>query len=455
MTTRERSLAIIVGSTLGVFALGFLAYQLVIGPYVEKGRQLRDRQAEVDALEAEMLEIQMLKRKYEASRQQSLPADVGVSRTQYGNLLERLFRRADMTTDLKIIPSEPDNKSVPKLDQAQKKPAYTRLTYAITAKGELYHLVDFLRHFYQQPLLHRVKDMNIQRPSDMRAQGRRELDINMTVEALVLDNAPARSTLLPVIREMGLLSGGAAQTGYNMQAATSGHGSPVPPSDVLAEPAREYLAVAGKDFFFGPPPTRYEPKAKLDDDHSPFITLTSIVGHDDGSITAVFRDKLDNHNYTIIQEPNGSLSVVGEYELRGTWRTVRGYTAEKGKGGHVLFYGSDEAQNYQSWRVRRVTLNEVILEKLDGVEKPKPPALAFVGGGIGNVLAVPEGKMYRVVVGQTLHIDSKDEKFPPPTRFLLTKEAWKAVYAPGPVWASILSADDRAESTNTDERAGK
>src|SRR5262245_25885398 len=205
-----------------------------------------------------------------------------------------------MTADLKIIPSEPDNKSVPML--AQKKPAYTRLTYAITAKGEIYHLVDFLRHFYQQPLLHRIKDMNIQRPSDTRAQGRRELDINMTVEALVLDNAPARPTLLPIIREVGLLSGGAAQTGYSMQVTSSGHGSPVPPSDVLAEPAREYLTIAGKDIFFGPHKETPVIGPRLDDDHSPFITLTSIVGHDDdGSITAVFRDKLDNHNYTITQ----------------------------------------------------------------------------------------------------------------------------------------------------------
>src|SRR5262245_15708645 len=358
-----------------------------------------------------------------------------------------------MTADLKIIPSEPDNKSVPML--AQKKPAYTRLTYAITAKGEIYHLVDFLRHFYQQPLLHRIKDMNIQRPSDQRAQGRRELDINMTIEALVLDNAPARSTLLPVIREMGLLSGGAAQTGYNMQVATSGHGSPIPPSEILAEPAREYLTVAGKDMFFGPIREREREKPRLDDDHSPFITLTSIVGHDDGSIAAVFRDKLDNHNYTITQEPNGALSVLGEYELRGTWRPVFGYSADKGKRGHELFYGSDEGQNRQAWRVRRVTLNEVILEKLDGVEKPKPPALAFVGGGIGNVLAVPEGKMYRVAVGHTLHIESKDEKFPPPTKFLLGKEAWKAGYAPGPVGANSGSTDERAGSASADERAGK
>jgi hypothetical protein len=102
-----------------------------------------------------------------------------------------------------------------------------------------------------------------------------------------------------------------------------------------------------------------------------------------------------------------------------------------------------------------VTLNEVILEKLEGLEKPKPPALAFAGGGIGNVLAVPEGKIYRVAVGQTLYAESKDDKFPPPTKYLLAKEAWKAIYAPGPVWASSVSADERTGSVSTDERAGK
>ena len=36
-----------------------------------------------------------------------------------------------------------------------------------------------------------------------------------------------------------------------------------------------------------------------------------------------------------------------------------------------------------------------------------------------------------------------------------TKDAWKAVYAPGPVWASSLSVDERAGTESTDERAGK
>src|SRR5262245_54867672 len=177
MTTRERHLTIGLLGILGVFGLGFVAYQFVIGPLLEKNKQIAQRQREVEDIEGQILEIQLLKKKYESARQQSLPADVGMSRTQYGSLLERLFRRADLASGLKIIPSEPENKSSPTV--APKKPAYTRLTYVVTAKGELYHLVDFLQHFYQQPLLHQIKTMNIQRPSDARAQQSRDLDINL------------------------------------------------------------------------------------------------------------------------------------------------------------------------------------------------------------------------------------------------------------------------------------
>jgi hypothetical protein len=104
----------------------------------------------------------------------------------------------------------------------------------------------------------------------------------------------------------------------------------------------------------------------------------------------------------------------------------------------MLLYGTEEGHNLKVWRVRRVNAREVIVEKADkpdGEEKPKPPALAFLGGGAGAFVAVPEGKVYRVAVGQCLDIYAKPrgDKPPPhdgPTAFLLTKEAWKAIYAP-------------------------
>lgn len=436
MTTRERHLAAIVGGILGFAAVAFIAFSFVISPYLEKDKQIKLRENEIATLELDIMTVQAEKKKFEAARQQSLPADVGVSRTQYSSLLEGLIRRADYAPGTyKIAVSEPDSKSAPTI--APKKPAYTKLTYDLTLKGQLYHLVDFMQLFYHQPLLHAIKSINIQRPSDARAQQSRQLDVVLKIEALVLENALPRPTLLPIIREVALLTGGAAQTGYNLF-AVSGRGSPIPPAGILAEDPREYLAIAGKDVFFGPLPVKPDrgSNSQAEEDHSPFVTLVSVVGHDDGSIVAVFRDKLDNHNYTITQTPKGAIEVKGEWEINGKWKMVPGYS-EKNPG-RVLFYGSEESGNRQDWRIRRVLLDSVIMEKLEATDadtKRKTHPLGAVGGGAGALVAVPEfGKVYRVNVGQDLETDPKDLKDekrsgPPPSK-LLTREAWKAIYAP-------------------------
>ena len=81
--------------------------------------------------------------------------------------------------------AEPDNKSVPML--AAKKPAYTKLAWTCRPRGTC--TTCLLRLFYSQPLLHSVKSMTVQRPADNRSRTTRELDVNVKVEALVLDNA--------------------------------------------------------------------------------------------------------------------------------------------------------------------------------------------------------------------------------------------------------------------------
>jgi hypothetical protein len=331
---------------------------------------------------------------------------------------------------------------------APKKPSYTKLTWDVSAKGDLYHLVDFLRLFYSQPLLHTIKSMTVQRPSDARARAARELDVTLKVEALVLDNAPARPTLLPIHREMALLTGPAAYMGLNLAAVQSGRGSPVPPAGVLAEQPREYLSIAGKNVFFGP---LKEPRPKgpqTDEDISPFFVLTSIVGHDDGTIEAMFRDALHNYDYTIFQSAKGVITIKGEWEVNGKKKTIAGYDEKKPS--QNLFYGSSEYQNLRVWRVRRVTTSEVILEMADSSfedEKPKPPGLAYLGGAAGVIVDVPEGKLYRVSVGQCLQTDPPEDDKPPihplPTK-LLRREAFKAIYAAAPEPTPVTGlAEDR------------
>ena len=101
MTTRERNLAVAVSAVLGVAVVGFLGYTVVLGPLLEKNRQITQKTNEINQLENDILDIQALKKKYEANRLQSLPNDpaqgVGVAREEYGRLLEGMCRRADLT----------------------------------------------------------------------------------------------------------------------------------------------------------------------------------------------------------------------------------------------------------------------------------------------------------------------------------------------------------------------
>jgi hypothetical protein len=456
VTTRERNLAVALVGVLGTAGLGFVAYQFVLSPLTEKAKLIKTKQGEIDEVQEQVDRILAEKRKFEGLRQQSLPADPvqgpGVARTQYHNLLMGLCRRADLT-GLKVSMSEPDSKSAPQI--APKKPAYTRLTWDVSAKGDVYHVADFLRHFYAQPLLHQIKSIEIRRPSDNQSQQRREVDLVMKIEALVLDNAPVRPTLLPVVREVALLSGPAAYTAVNMAAVESGRGSPVPPADILAEMPRDYLAIAGKNIFFGPQRERPEkdPATPPEEDLSPFVVLTSVVGYEDGSYIAMFRDLATNNDYTITQDPKGGIAVRGEFEINGKKTSLPGYS--KSNPGRMLLYGSDEGSNLKVWRVRRVSAGEVILEKADKAEseeKPKPPALAFLGGGAGAFVAVPEGTVYRVAVGQCLDVHAKERegKSPPhlgPTKFDLTREAWKAIYAPIQVASPVIPTSPAGPTT--------
>jgi len=320
---------------------------------------------------------------------------------------------------------------------APKRPAYTRLTFELTAKGELYNLVDFMRLFYQQPLLHTIKKMNIQRPSEARSRDRRDLDISLTIEALVLDGVPDRATLLPLVRELALLSGPAAQTGFNLQVVATGKGDPVPPTGVLSDSAREYLAVAGKDVFFGPTQEKKE-RDKREEDISKFVTLTEVTGREDGTCRAVFRDKLNNTDYVVTQDADGKLLVETQFEVKGTRKTLRR--------GQEIIYGTDETQNRQAWRVRRICTSDsaVIVERADKADKGKPTPAALVGGGPGAFVAVAEGNTYKVAVGQSLDADARGFPRPPtaPTK-LEPREAWRAIFAPPPTApATTVSAED-------------
>ena len=447
MTTKERNLAYILGGVLVLVLAGVVGYMFILSPYQATSDVLAKRHSEFLDLDEKAEKIKLDKRLFELARQQSLPADTKLSRGQYATFLETLGRKADIAPSaMKVVSADPDTKSG--LIPGTKKTAYTKLAYTVTLRADLYRITDLLRHFYEQPLLHTIKSINVQKPSDARAQATRELDVTLTIEALVVEGAPDRPSLLPVNPAVGLMSGAAVQTAYNWTAVTSGAGAPVAVRGVLADQKREYLTIAGRNPFYGPPPRvpTFNPENPPDDDSTPFMKLVSLVSDPDAAtITAKFWDPLTNNTYTATQSTaSGAVTVLGEYTVGGKKKTLPGYSSSKERMSRDLVYGTDEGKNKRAWRIRRLTDTEVIVEKLDlseAAEKPKATPAAVFGGGPGVFVSVPVGKVYRLTIGQTLVEPA----------ILTSGEGWRAIYAKAKPLASpaTMPASDEAPPADT------
>jgi len=138
-----------------------------------------------------------------------------------------------------------------------------------------------LEGFYRTPLMHQFKNLSIQRPVTAAPDQRRDdLDINLTVEAIIVNGTSKRPQLMPLIDRrlvaldvVSSLRGAPAGLGMALWgAAPSGPAGP----RVLADTERNYAAIAAKNIFFGStaPATQRppEPEAEV----LKFVKLVSI-----------------------------------------------------------------------------------------------------------------------------------------------------------------------------------
>ena len=133
---------------------------------------------------------------------------------------------------------------------------YSRLTFTVRAQGDLAAIVEFLERFYEAPILHQIKNIALQRPQTVGPQQRpNDLECNLTIEALIVTGVENRPQLLPnvpsrllVLDTVAALGGG--PTGLAVAAWAAGPGGPLGPG-MLAEPERDYTAVAARNIFFG------------------------------------------------------------------------------------------------------------------------------------------------------------------------------------------------------------
>lgn len=281
MNPRERILAIVILSLVVVAGLGVLAYQFLLVPLEERDASLVAMRTDIEKKQTRVAEIMADRPKLERWRQLSLPPDVNVAQLEYDKFLSNLARDSGFSGVSFIITPRPVDDKTAKVP-SKKDPIYKRLTYEVQARGELAAIVDFLERFYRTGLLHEIKKIQIQRQSTATAttqQPANELVMNLTIEALSLAGVPARKSLLPTISTrlaaldvVTVLQGGPA--GIALVPWAVGPTGPLGPQ-LLADPPREYAAVAGKDIFFGPPNATPQQRADFVD-VTQFVYLTHI-----------------------------------------------------------------------------------------------------------------------------------------------------------------------------------
>ncbi len=427
MTPRERILAVVLGGFVVAAVAGFGGYTLFYSPIQARQRtadafqkEIADRQDRLTKLKRDLPRLAEAKRR-------SLPADPDLARREYEAVLGRTLRAARVPAGATVTPRTVDNRNVPTL--APKKPAYTRVAFEVNfKKADLQSLVDFLEAYYKLNVLHQITSLTIKRPDSAgsaddgttpiatQPPGRRgrpttagtraDLEVTLVTEAVILDVAEPRRTLLPVSSAFAAAGGYAAFHALT-QSPEAGRGlTPMQFAPVLAVAGREYGSVVGKDLFHGPvppppvvqkepePPPAPPPPPK--EDVSPYIRLTGITLRSDGSSGAEVRDTANNLKYVIELKP-GRTAIEKYYFLKDRPRRDYDYPDRT-----LLTISDDSSATNRTFKVLFMEAEEMILA--DAEKKPTGPAAATVAavGGGPAVTAVRPPDLYRWKVGQTL-----------------------------------------------------
>lgn len=326
MTTRERTLSLLLLPPLLLVGGSFFAYQLWWEPLSSRERRITEMRRENEERTEQVRQILARKKANEKYRTTSLPADADLARREYEEQLNSMLRAAGFEAGtFSILPKPVDTRSAP--THTNKKPIYSKLAFTVQAKGDLLAFVEFLEKLYKLPLLQKVTNISIQRPlSGPRTAN--ELDTALTIEALVLDNAEQRKTLLPEKK------------------------TDLPP--VLATQPRTYPAIAGKDLFYGPPAPTAAPLRRSEVDFKQYVKFVSITEGEAG-IEALLYDSYSGQDTSIRPRKDGEgYRVEVSYILNGKRRPLRS--------GKLIEIMDENSELQDRWKVVKLIDRDLYLE---------------------------------------------------------------------------------------------
>ena len=399
MTTRERTMAILLLGLIFLAGGGFLGYEFVYSPLQAKEAEAAKLQKDIDDLEPKVAKLRKDKKRLEVAKKRSLPPDEMVAKQEYGWMMEHLLRDANVPAGYSVTPekvSEAVVRTAP--GQAPKKPPITRIAYKIEfKKADMWAVHDFLTGYYKLNLLHQITALNIKREEDATGAkkantvGRSDLSVTLVTEAVIVDGADPRRTLLPVPTAFAAVGG---WRGYQTVAKTPEAGRGLPPTQyapVLATRPRDYSLIVRKDPFHSPyVDPRSDPIAvpKPKEDISDSILLVGVVTASDGTAEAMVRDGYNPHNYEIKAGPRGV--EVRKYYFAGRSKKLDGDHPKN----DLLVISDDTSSTSREFRIIGIGENSLILEDL----KPGTRADAKGGRGVPPGVGMRSGGAPRVAV---------------------------------------------------------
>jgi len=173
MTPRERNLAIIVGA-MAVLLVGWFVQQGISKSFQTRKNQIADLESKISTQRlAAMQSAAAAKRKseYEA---RSLPSEAPLARSLYQRWLLEKVQQANIDKPLvSAVSSREEGKTL------------TRHQFNISGRARLDSVVKLLYEIHSANTLHRISRLAIRPVKDSK-----DLDLQMTVEALALSSAP-------------------------------------------------------------------------------------------------------------------------------------------------------------------------------------------------------------------------------------------------------------------------
>ncbi len=386
---RERLLMLVLLGVIFLGVGGIGGYQFLYRPIQERQTRLTSLQEALRDQKKEIERIQQRLPELVAESKRSLPANVNRAQREYEIELNKLFRSSGFDeTSISIGTRPAESTNVPTLMQRGKKvPIFQRLTFTNKARGKLDNLVRFMEGFYGMNLLHQIKSITVQRLATSRQD---ELQVNMQIEALILDTAPDRKELLP--------------------------SEEVPPLKRLAA-NRDYIALTSKDVFFGPPPPPPVEEKPPEFDFTPYVRLSAItfdevrtpeensalhilagagmrIAPNYQTAIAKLWDYAQNYDYELRLSGDGSGRVWSYFYLNKQRKRLSGGR----RGSRYLSFGEEGSELHRMFRLVRFGNDEIVLQELDTLGTLRDGLGLLAGGSPEDCLP----KVIRWPIGEVL-----------------------------------------------------